>query len=220
MSKRCNKTLLAIALLCIGITKAQEEIDTTRFSKKYYHMQSVFESLPNGKKEIVFLGNSITEQGRWSELFNNKHIVNRGIGGDRTDGVLFRLTEVISSKPKKIFLMIGINDVRYGRSVKYIVDKNRQIIKRIKKESPNTKIYLQSLLPTYGRKERPIKTIEAINQGFISIAHQENITYINLFPHFIDETGALDKKYSLDGLHLNGLGYLKWKAQIKAFVKK
>jgi lysophospholipase L1-like esterase len=216
MRKICNKTLIAIALICISITKAQE-IDTTRFSKKYHHMQSVFESLPNGKKEIVFLGNSITEQGRWSELFNNKHIVNRGIGGDSTDGVLFRLTEVISSKPKKIFLMIGINDVRYGRSVKYIVDKNRQIIQRIKKESPNTKIYLQSLLPTYGRKERPIKTIEAINQGFISISHQENINYINLF---IDETGALDKKYSLDGLHLNGLGYLKWKAQIKAFVKK
>ena len=58
------------------------------------------------------------------------------------------------------------------------------------------------------------------DQGFISISHQENITYINLFPHFIDETRALNKKYSLDGLHLNGLGYLKWKAQIKAFVKK
>ena len=94
--------MLAIAMLCIGNIKAQE-IDTTRFSEKYYHMKSVFESLPNGKKEIVFLGNSITEQGRWSEIFNNKHIVNRGIGGDRTDGVLFRLTEVISSKPQKIF---------------------------------------------------------------------------------------------------------------------
>lgn len=218
MREISSKVLLLISLLYVDNIKAQE-IDATGFSKKYYHMKSVFESLPDKKKEIIFLGNSITEQGRWSELFNNKHIVNRGIGGDRTDGVLFRLNEVVSSRPKKIFLMIGINDVRYGRSVKYIVDKNRQIIQRIKKESPKTKIYLQSLLPTYGREERPVETIKSINEELASIADQESITYIKLFPHFIDETGALDKKYSLDGLHLNGLGYLKWKTIIGYLVK-
>lgn len=214
-----KKILTLLVMLCISGITAQE-IDTTGFSKKYYHMKSVFESLPNSKKEIVFLGNSITEQGRWSELFfGNKHIVNRGIGGDRTDGILFRLEEVISSKPKKIFLMIGINDLRYGRSAKYIVDKNHQIIQRIKKESPNTKIYLQSLLPTYGRRKRPIEIIREINQGLKFTAEKENITYIDLFSHFMDNTGSLDKKYSLDGLHLNGLGYQQWKNLIEHLVK-
>jgi lysophospholipase L1-like esterase len=209
---------MVMAMLCFTNVTAQD-IDTSGFSKKYYHMKSVFKSLPDNKNEIIFLGNSITEQGRWRELFNNKHIINRGIGGDRTDGVLFRLDEVISSKPKKVFLLIGINDVRYKRPVKYIVDKNLQIIKKIKENSPKTKIYLQSILPTYGRKERPIETIKAINEGFKLIAKQENVTYIELFSHFTDSSGYLDKKYSLDGLHLNGAGYQNWKKIIKHLVK-
>ena len=92
-------------------------VDTTGFSKKYYHHKNQFELLPNRKKEIVFLGNSITARGNWSEWFNNKRIINRGISGDRTDGVLYRLDEVISSKPKKIFLLIGVNDIKYKMGI-------------------------------------------------------------------------------------------------------
>ena len=207
-------------MICIPTVFAQNvvqkyEIDTSRFSKKYYHLKSHFESLPNKKKEIVFLGNSITEQGNWAELLNNKRIVNRGIGGDRTDGILYRLKEVTESKPAKVFLLIGTNDIRYGRSVKYIVERNQLIIKNIKEESPKTIIYLQSLLPTYNRKERPIEIIRDINLGFQKIAKEENVVYIDLFSNFIDSSGYLDKKYSLDGLHLNGLGYQKWKTIIE-----
>ena len=204
-------------LLCFIGSMAQE-IDTTAFSKKYYHMKSKFETLPDGRKEIIFLGNSITEQGSWRELFKNDNIINRGISGDYTDGILFRLSEVTSSKPIKIFLLIGTNDIRYGRTVEYIVNRNQQIVQRIKKESPKTKIYLQSILPTYGRKERPIDTIKTINRGLERVARQENIKYIDLFSHFIDNTGFLVKKYSLDGLHLNGEGYLKWKTLIEVDV--
>jgi lysophospholipase L1-like esterase len=132
---------------------------------------------------------------------------------------LYRLNEITSSKPKKIFLLIDVNDVRYKRSVDYIIGKNHQIVEIIKKESPKTKIYLQSILPTYARKERPIDTIRAINQGLEKIAQQENIIYIDLFSHFIDSTGYLDKKYSLDGLHLNGVGYQNWKDVIKHLVR-
>lgn len=216
--KKC--LIIFVVMICIPTVFAQNvvqkyEIDTTRFSKKYYHLKSLFESLPNKKKEIVFLGNSITEQGNWAELFNNKRVVNRGIGGDRTDGILYRLKEVTESKPAKVFLLIGTNDIRYGRSVKYIVDRNQLIIKKIKEESPKTIIYLQSLLPTYNRTERPIEIIRDINLGFQKIAKEENVVYIDLFSNFTDSSGYLEKKYSLDGLHLNGLGYQKWKTIIE-----
>mgnify|MGYP000061554644 CR=1 FL=1 len=61
--------------------------------------------------EIIFLGNSITDIGEWTEVWQDIHVKNRGISGDNTFGVLARLDEVVSSKPSKIFIMIGINDI-------------------------------------------------------------------------------------------------------------
>jgi len=206
---------LSILLILFSLLVFSQEIDTRKFSKKYYHLKSLFESLPNNKNEIIFLGNSITEQGNWAELLNNTRIINRGIGGDRTDGILFRLKEITESKPAKVFLLIGTNDIKYGRSEEYIALRIQQIIKTIKKDSPKTKVYLQSILPTYERKERPIEVIKTINAKLQKIAATEQIFYINLFPHFIDDTGQLNKGYSLDGLHLNGQGYLLWSRLLK-----
>ena len=217
------RTFLLVLIMTVTYSTsaiAQEDIDTSGFSKKYYHLKSQFEILPNKNKEIVFLGNSITEQGNLSELFDNKHIINRGISGDRTDGILFRLNEVTSSKPKKIFLLIGVNDIKYKRSNEYIIRKVHQIVKRIKKESPKTEVYVQSILPTYGReKHRPINKIKTINSGLKKISQEEHLKYIDLFSRFIDDSGFLNKKYSLDGLHLNGTGYQNWKQIIKKYVK-
>lgn len=209
--------ILSVVLLWSS-SSAQEMIDTTGLSKNYYHKKSVYEVLPHHQGKIIFLGNSITEQGRWRELFENNNIINRGIGGDRTDGILYRLNEITDSKPSKVFLLIGTNDLSYGRSIEYIIRKTQQIVKSIKAESPNTKIYLQSVLPTYDRKERPIDKIKAINEGYQKIALEEEITYIDLFTYFIDYLGNMDMKYSLDGLHLNGIGYLKWKEIIESKV--
>ena len=83
----------------------------------YYHKKEHFETLPKSKKDIIFLGNSITDNCEWAELFNNPHIKNRGIGGDDTDGILERLSDITSGQPAKIFLMIGTNDLAYGKTV-------------------------------------------------------------------------------------------------------
>jgi len=214
-----KKTIQLLFITFCVMNCASQQVDTTSFSKKYHHRKSVYEMMPNKKGEIVFLGNSITEQGTWRELFQNNHIINRGIGGDTTDGVLYRLDEVTVSKPDKIFLLIGTNDLRDGKSPDYIVNRIKQIVVKIKKDSPNTLIYLQSVLPTYNRAERPNKAIIAINEGMKIIASEEKVNYINLFSEFIDsETQELEKKYSLDGLHLNGKGYVKWKGLIEGYV--
>jgi glycerophosphoryl diester phosphodiesterase len=199
-----------------------QEIDTTHFSKKYHHKKSIFETMPNKKGEIVFLGNSITEQGPWRELFQNNHIINRGIGGDTTDGVLFRLDEVTASHPNKIFLLIGTNDLRNGKTPEYIIQRITQITKRIRKDSPNAILYLQSVLPTYNRPERPVSSIAAINKGIQKLVDNHNVFYIDLFSHFANtnDKQQLYRKLSLDGLHLNGKGYLKWKNLIKKYVNE
>ena len=195
------------------------KLDMSHFSKKYYHLKSIYEMLPNNRREIVFLGNSITQRGPWMELFQNKHIVNRGISGDTTDGIIYRLSEVTESHPKKVFLLVGVNDIAYKKTPKYIVDKIELIINTIKKDSPKTTIYLESILPTYGRKERPNSTIKEINIGLEKLASKKEIKFLNIYPSFVDnKTQELNKKYSLDGLHMNGDGYAMWKNLINKHV--
>ncbi|HQG77767.1 MAG TPA: GH92 family glycosyl hydrolase [Bacteroidales bacterium] len=188
----------------------------------YYHKKEHFESLPNTPNEIIFLGNSITDNCEWWELFSNPNIKNRGIGGDDTDGILERLDEVTESNPSKIFIMIGTNDLSNGKSVEYIVGNYRRIIERIRQSSPGTRIYIQSVLPTddgihYTRRNTEIIRI---NDHLKDIATENGLTYIDLFNIFQTENHKLNPQYSIDGLHLNGRGYLLWKDAIIKYVEE
>lgn len=217
-----KKIVVYLGILLFFFGAHAQEIDTTDFSQKYYHRKSVYEQMPNRKGKIIFLGNSITEQGTWRELFQNNHIINRGIGGDTSDGILFRLDEVTASHPEKVFLLIGTNDLRNEKTPEYITQRITQITKKIRKKSPDTKLYLQSVLPTYNRPERPISSIKTINKGIQKLADNRNVFYIDLFAHFAntDDKEQLYTEYSLDGLHLNGKGYLKWKELIGKYVNE
>jgi len=189
----------------------------------YYHKKEHFESLPDTENEIIFLGNSITDGAEWSELFQNPNIKNRGIGGDDTDGVLNRLDEVTSSQPEKVFIMIGTNDLAYGKSVDYINKNYTKIIDTIKAQSPNTKIYIQSILPVDDviHTTRPNKNIIEINKHLQQLSKDKNLNYIDLTPIFTDVNGKLNKEeFSIDGLHLNGKGYEVWKNVIEKYIKK
>ncbi len=201
---------------------AEELAEWNRAVKAYYyHRKEHFETLPDTEGEIIFLGNSITDGAEWFELFDgNPNVKNRGIGGDDTDGVLERLDEVLSSEPAKVFLLIGTNDISYGKTVDHVVENHKLIIQRIKEASPETEIYIQSVLPVQEsiHPTRPVSSIHDINSQLKEISESEGITYINLFDLFADESGMLDMKYSIDGLHLNAEGYLKWVEAVQKYV--
>ena len=188
----------------------------------YYHRKEHFESLPDTEEEIIFLGNSITDNAEWWELFENPHIKNRGIGGDDTDGVLERLDEVTSSRPDKIFLMIGTNDLAYLKGVDHVLANYEKILDRIEEASPSTRIYIQSVLPTDDALHilRKNSDIRLINAALQAMAGERGHTYIDLYTAFATEEEQLNPDYSIDGLHVNGAGYLLWKEVIKNFVNE
>ncbi len=72
-------------------------------------------------------------------VISDNRIKNRGISADVTEGVLLRIDEVTDSKPLKIFIMIGINDLAFGYSKKEILQNFKAIINKIKNDSPKTK---------------------------------------------------------------------------------
>jgi len=187
----------------------------------YYHRKEQFEMLPDTENEIIFLGNSITDQCEWHELFRDINIKNRGIGGDDTDGILERLSEVTGSKPLKIFILIGTNDLAYGKSTDHVIANYRKIITQIQEESPGTKIYVQSVLPVDDgiHWTRPNTEIDKINAALEKLTGENRLHYIDLTKIFKDENGKLKKDYSFDGLHLNGRGYYVWKKELDKYLK-
>lgn len=206
----------------MAFDKTAQGIDEWNRAMKayYYHRKGHFESLPDTEEEIIFLGNSITDGAEWSELFGDPRVKNRGIGGDDTDGILERLSEVTSSQPEKIFLMIGTNDLSAGKSVEYILENYRLILRRIREASPQTEIFIQSVLPTEDEVHttRKNRDIMEINRGLQQIAEKEGLTYIDLFTPFATSENKLNMNYSIDGLHLNGEGYLLWKELAEPYV--
>ena len=97
-----KKAILFAAALFVAVASfAQNEYN--------YQKRSLFEQLPIRGNDIVFLGNSITDGCEWAELFNNRHIKNRGISADRSGWLLDRLDPIVNGHPKKLFLMIGTN---------------------------------------------------------------------------------------------------------------
>jgi lysophospholipase L1-like esterase len=191
-------------------------------STYYYQKRSHFESLPDTPNEIIFLGNSITDGCNWSELFNNPNVKNRGISGDITQGVLDRLDEVTSSYPMKIFIMIGVNDLARGYTVDQVVNNQKEIVARILESSPETKIYLQSILPVndnfrkFSNHIGKGDSIQMVNDQLSRIASDlESVEYIDLHTSFLDTSGKLDSTYTNDGLHLTAEGYKRWKSVIE-----
>ena len=174
-------------------------------------------------KDIVMLGNSLTEGGGdWGKRLGKDNVINLGISGDEVMGVYDRLHQILPGKPAKLFLLIGVNDVSHDLSTDSIVYRIDQTLTRIQKESPETKVYLQSLLPInesfnrYKRLTNKTYQIPEINARLETLAKEKKITFINLYPLFTEKgTNVLKKELTYDGLHLNDEGYKVWVDAIK-----
>lgn len=207
------KTLcLALALLlgCI-----QSVVADQAFRDHRYDSWKVM-SLP--ENAIVFVGNSITDMPLWTEFFgNDSRVVNRGNSGGYSFEVLDNVESWVRFKPAKVFIKIGTNDLGTDYTEQSIAANIKKTVSIIRRESPNTEIYLQSILPAYDQKYKTLKTIQATNVLIKQIAdNTEKTTYIDLYSKM---SGILNgSPYSLDNLHLMAYGYKIWTEAIKDYV--
>ena len=194
----------------------------------YVKLLHQFNLSPLKKGDIVFLGNSITAEGKnWNARLNNSKVRNRGIGGDTTDGVLARLGEIIDSEPSAVFLLIGINDLYNNSiqepSVNYIANNIIEIAKKIKTKSNDSKVFIQTLLPISIKKstkdyELYNHSIGTINEIIVENQHKKLYSIIDLYALFVNSAGQLREDLTYDGLHLNEEGYKVWSNFIKPII--
>ena len=183
----------------------------TDFAKKHYPEKiAEFKKNPLEKNDVVFLGNSITEKaGDWAKRVNNPKVKNRGIAGDTTDGVIARLGEITYSQPKQVFILIGINDLfRDDMSSEMVFNNIIKIVNKINQASPNTKIYVHTILPTTTEKIR--EKIQQTNALLINSQSKQPYELVLLHDEFANEQDLMNMDLSDDGVHLNEKGYKIW----------
>ncbi len=183
------------------------------------HEANHFFALPVDGNSIVFIGNSITDMHEWAEAFNNPDILNRGISGAVSDELVENLEAYISGKPKKVFLMIGTNDLAQVNVFDYTypVRNTKKMVEHIRRVSPATEIYVQSILPVTNAEKAP--KIVRSNELLREYCQEEGITYVDLWSLLVTPgTQTIRSEYTPEGLHLTAKGYAVWCRAIESYV--
>jgi lysophospholipase L1-like esterase len=202
-------------------------------SAYYKTRRSIFNQLPEHRGAIIFVGDSITDNAEWAELFQRDDILNRGINSELLEGVRQRRGELLRHHPRKLFIMIGINDFMVAdKTPEEVIESYRLLLQALRAEAPETQLIIQSILPVNKMvyaKNPPGMVDEAhkklddkivlVNNALSRMADGRQTLYVDLYSEMVDAQHQLDSRYTYDGLHLNGDGYVKWRDVIGALVK-
>lgn len=208
----------------------ENDIKKVRRQMLYQIQSDLLESYKNlndfvRQDSVVFVGDSLTEFFPIHEMLHSRtKLYNRGVRGFSVDDLLTHIdVQCLLLKPKKIFLLIGINNLP-NETPQLIVHKIKQLITTIQCELPNTKIYIQSLYPINELIEyenfvnnRKNSDIQLINAG---LSQLNNVTYIDMYSHLLNEFNMLAKKYTVDGIHLSIEGYKQVVRIIQPLLEK
>ena len=190
--------------------------------------RALFEVLEIQPGSIVMFGDNLVDGCEWNEIFDNPKIVNRGIHGDRVAWMFDRIEAVTKAKPAKFFFMAGSQDLVHKTKSKDCVLMIAKLIQTVHQQSPQTKIYVQSILPwnlnvpaQEARQESTLNIrIDNCNKWLRNWCAGQDYTFIDVAAAMSDADGHLDARYTWDGVNLNGVGYLVWKEILDPFINE
>lgn len=221
-----KKTLLILLALAAGTTALRAQPDSLDYRGDYYfakRAQQEREAVHS--RNIVMLGNSLTERGAWADILQDSLVLNRGIGGDCVAGMTARLGAIVAGTPRAIFLMAGVNDLIFSKiTPEALLGQYERLLDAIRTASPRTMVFIQSLLPLdeaqneeyfAGKNAR----IEAFNAMLRETARQRGLDYINVWNRMARD-GKMPAEYTVDGIHLNAAGYAVWSDVLRPYLPK
>ena len=207
---------------------------------KYERHLQFNEIARKGGVELVFLGDSITQGWEgggkkvWQEFYGQRKAANFGIGGDRTEHVLWRIDHgnFDGLSPKLIVLMIGTNNTGHvGRNFPEIggsvyrctpeqtAEGIQLIVTELQHKMPDTNILLLAAFPRGASPDEPMrKANERINESISKLGTKPHVTFLNLTDHFTHDDGSITKDMMRDYLHLTPMGYQVWAEAIEPTI--
>ena len=190
--------------------------------------ESFNERVKKGNVDLLLIGDSITQgwEGSgakvWKEFYDKRNAVNLGIGGDRTQHVLWRLDNgnVDGIKPKLAVLMIGTNNSSSNTS-EQIAEGVKAIVEKLRTKLPETKVLVLAIFPRGKDNEDKNRQVNAgTNEIIAKLADDKNVFFLDIGPKFLDASGNLSTEVMPDRLHLNEKSYRTWAEATEESVKK
>ncbi len=169
-----------------------------------------------GQTDLVFLGDSITagwggKKEIWEKSFSAYRPANFGIGGDRTQHVLWRITngELDGIKPKALVLMIGTNSSG-SDPAEDIASGVTKIVETIRTKQPATKVLLLAVFPRGEKPNAQREKLKKVNEIIAKLGDGKNVHFLDIGEKFLEPDGTLTKEVMPDYLHLSTKGYQIW----------
>ena len=175
-----------------------------------------------GDVDLLFLGDSITAQwsgarSTWDRYYGPRKAANFGIGGDRTQHVLWRLDhgEVDGIKPKVVVLMIGTNNLGANPEAE-VADGVKAVVDRLRAKLPEAKVLLLGIFPRGARRNvpdpavAPDPRVARVNSRLAALDDGKMVKYLDFGATFLDADGQVPRANMPDFLHLTPAAYQSW----------
>ncbi|MSU59839.1 MAG: GDSL family lipase [Pedosphaera sp.] len=182
-----------------------------------------------GPCDIVFIGDSITRgwegagKNVWTNYYGKRKCLNFGVGGDRTQHVLWRFEhgQLDGLKPKAAVLMIGTNNSNKDDNTEAdILEGVAAIVKQIRQRQPETKVLVLGIFPRGATFSPQRGKLLQINQALAKLADGKMIHYLDFGAQLIEPDGSISKTLMPDYLHLSEAGYEIWARAIEPKLKE
>jgi lysophospholipase L1-like esterase len=190
--------------------------------------ESFNERVKQGNVDLIFVGDSITHgwegSGKdvWQKYYGKRNAVNLGIGGDRTEHVLWRLDHgnIDGISPKLAVLMIGTNNSG-SNTPEEIAAGVKAIVEKLQAKLPKTKVLVLAIFPRGADNNDPLRKVNAkANEIIAKLANDKTVFYLDIGPKFTAADGTLSKDIMADLLHPGAEGYEIWAKTIEPMVVK
>lgn len=181
------------------------------------------------KAQVLFIGDSITQgwegEGKevWARYYAHRQAINLGIGGDRTQHVLWRLDHgnLDGLNPKAVVVMIGTNNSNgEDNSPDQIVAGVRAIVDKLRTKLPETKVLLVAIFPRSENFSVQRGKLAQINQALRRVADDQSVFWADFGHKFLNDDGTMPRELMPDYLHLSKKGYQIWAESIEAQVAR
>ncbi len=195
------------------------------FQRLWESKRSVWsKAVDSDQQSVVFFGDSITQG--WNDdfrgFFPELKKANRGLSGDTTRGMLYRLQDdVLQLNPTCIVILAGTNDLEEGADPQTIVTNVDLILQKITNHKPDLPVILCAIFPSSEKKKRPAEQIKAVNTGLMTVAaSRPQVMFLDTWSLFADATENAKPIDFPDLLHPNASGYSKWQRQFDHYLQR
>ncbi|MCC5517190.1 lysophospholipase [Vibrio splendidus] len=195
----------------------QSEIQQRGHSMSRYIMTSDNHRHFSPNADLVMFGDSITEWAPWADIFRDISMVNRGLAGDTTTGMLRRIDTTLNVKPKLVCFMAGINDLAQGYDVEHIYQNYIDMLK-VWQEN-DIRILVQSTLYVGSKLQGLNPSVELLNSKISEYCSQQGIAFLDV-NSVLSPNQLLSNEYSCDDLYLNAKAYQAWSKVLQPKIEE